>query len=176
MWGIESDNAPDDTFDDEVPDLPLNQVSQAEERDLVVWLLIFMVRLQARHYIPDAALTCMIKFLYIFFSVVGRTSSYVATIASSFPKSLYELRQRYGMSQQFKKMLVCCRCHSIYDYSECVEGCGSNKHSRKCINREHKNLSRKCEQLLLKTVEFSRGNTVLRPFKVYCYRSLTSSL
>ena len=87
MWDIESDNAPDDAFDDEVPDLPLNQVSQAEERDLVVWLLIFMVRLQARHYIPDAALTCMIKFLYIF-SVVRRTSSYVATIASSFPKSL----------------------------------------------------------------------------------------
>ena len=179
VWDIENDDSCDDGFssDNEVPDLPLNQdLSQAEERDLVVWILIFMVRLQAKHYIPDAALHCLIKFFYIFFSVVGRTSSYVATIASLFPKSLYELRQRFVSSQKFKRMVVCCKCHSIYDYSECVEGRGSTKHSRKCSNREHKNSSRKCEQLLLKTVEFSRGNTMLRPFKVYCYRSLTNSL
>ena len=51
-------------------------------------------------------------------------------------------------------MVVCYKCHSIYDYSECVEGRGTTKHSRKCIDQEHKNSSRKYEQLLLKTVEF----------------------
>ena len=177
VWDSDSEETCGDEFDnDEAPDLPLNQESRAEERDLVVWLLIFILRLQAKHYIPDVALTSLIKFLFIFFSVIGRTSSYVATIASSFPKSLRELRQRFGFSQKFKKLVVCLKCHSVYDFSECVEICGLIKHSRKCNNREHKNSSKKCEQVLLKTVELSRGNTLLRPFKVYCYRSVGSSL
>ena len=84
VWDSDSEETCGDEFDnDEAPDLPLNQESRAEERDLVVWLLIFILRLQAKHYIPDVALTSLIKFLFIFFSVIGRTSSYVATIASS---------------------------------------------------------------------------------------------
>ena len=65
VWDIENDDSCDDRFsDNEVPDLPLNQeILQAEERDLVVWILIFVVRLQAKHYVPDAALHCLIIYL-----------------------------------------------------------------------------------------------------------------
>ena len=177
MWDNESEHSSGDDFDDDgSPELPLPQDSHAEEKDLVVWILIFIMRLQAKHYIPDVALACLIKFLFVFFSVVGRTSSEVAKIASSFPKSLFELRQKFVLSQKFKKLVVCYKCHSIYNFSECVERCGVSTRSRKCSSREHKNSSRKCDHVLLKTVELSRGNTVLRPFKVYCYRSLASSL
>ena len=88
VWDSASDiedSCVDQLDDDEVPELPSIQASLAEEKALIVWLLIFILRLQANHSIPDVALTCLIKFFFIFFTVIGRTNSYIATIASSFP-------------------------------------------------------------------------------------------
>ena len=65
VWDSASDiedSCVDQLDDDEVPELPSIQASLAEERALIVWLLIFILRLQAKHSIPDVALTCLIKF------------------------------------------------------------------------------------------------------------------
>ena len=94
--------------DDQSPNLP-NPISQnhgTEENDLVKWILIVILRLQAKHYIPEAALNSLIKFLFVFFSVIGRTSPYVAKIVASFPRSLYDLRRRYNLTHNFKKIVV----------------------------------------------------------------------
>ena len=75
--------------DDQSPNLP-NPISQnhgTEENDLVKWILIVILRIQAKHYIPEAALNSLIK-KKNFFSVIGRTSPYVAKIVASFPRSL----------------------------------------------------------------------------------------
>ena len=56
MWDNESEDPSGDEFDDDgAPDLPLPQDSHVEEKDIVVWILIFIMRLQAKHYIPDVA-------------------------------------------------------------------------------------------------------------------------
>ena len=44
------------------------------------------------------------------------------------------------------------------------------------MHRDHKNSRKRCDNLLMKTVELSGGKSILRPLKVYCYRSLESSL
>lgn len=164
-----------DTNDEECPDSPLASNTHVQERDLVNWMVIFLLRLQAKFYIPAAALQCLIKFFYVFLSVIGQSSSYVAHMASFFPKSLYELHKQYQLVSKFKKMVVCSKCYSVYDRSECVENIGSLSKSRTCVHRLHKN-SPMCNKVLLKTIQLSSGKKLLRPFKIYCYRSLKSSL
>ena len=139
-------------------------------------LLSVILRIQAKHYIPEAALNSLIKFLFVFFSVIGRTSPYVAKIVASFPRSLYDLRRRYNLTLNFKKIVVCSKCHSTYDFSECVERNGTNKISRKCWNRQQIAYSHPCNQVLLQTVELLGGNKILRPFKIFCYCNLLISL
>ena len=104
VW--ETDNYSD--TDDELsgPNFALEGVFSDEDRDLVHWMVIFLLRLQAKFYIPDAALQCLIKFLSVFLSVIGRSSSHVAHMASVFPRSLYELRNKYRLGSKFKKMAV----------------------------------------------------------------------
>lgn len=112
----------DESCDDDAPDLPIVGHTQcSEEKDLVGWIIIFLLRLQAKHYIPDAALDYLIKFLCVFFSVVSRSSAFVSNITQTFPKSLYELRKRYSVAQSFKKYVVCCKCCTIYDESKSTE-------------------------------------------------------
>lgn len=166
-----------DTEDENSPDFAVVGNSHTDERDLIRWMVIFFLRLQAKFYIPDAALHCLIKFLYVFLSVIGRSSSYVAHMASVFPRSLYELRNQYQLGSRFKKMVVCTKCYSVYNQSECAEKVGSLTKSKKCMYRVFKNSrSKMCNNVLLKTIELSTGTTILRPFKVYCYHSLKSAL
>ena len=51
---------------------------------LVSWLLIFLLKLQTRYFIPDAALKLLIKFFSIFFSVLGQFSPFIKTIKNFF--------------------------------------------------------------------------------------------
>lgn len=162
-----------DLSDDEEPDLPVSRQSSTntEGKDLVSWIIIFLLHLQAKHCIPDAAMNYLIKFLWVFLFVVGRYGSFAANIAITFPKSLYELCQRYNLAQRFKKFVVCAKSTSIYEQSECMEIVGSTLKSRKCTYRAHRSSTKKCDNLLLKTVEVSGRRTILYQFKVYCYRS-----
>ena len=92
---------------DDTPDLPIVGHTCSEEKDLVGWIIIFLLRLQAKHYIPDTTLDYLIKFLCVFFPVVSRSSTFVSNITQTFPKSLYELRKRYSVAQSLKKYHKC---------------------------------------------------------------------
>ena len=61
----------DESCTEECPELP-SDISQTStiERGILSWLLIFLLRLQAKYYIPDAALQCLIRFLYVLFCVL----------------------------------------------------------------------------------------------------------
>ena len=73
-------------FYDEPPALPQQSTMTSKtENVLLTWLLLFLLRLQAKHYIPDSAVNCLLKFLYMFFSIVGRHSDFVANLALCFP-------------------------------------------------------------------------------------------
>lgn len=57
----------DESCMEECPELPSAAQKESEEENAILqWLLLFLLRLQAKHYIPDAAIHCLLKFLYIF--------------------------------------------------------------------------------------------------------------
>ena len=83
--------------------------------------------------------------------------------------------------QPFTKYVVCRQCSKLYKYDDCVDKIGSQTQSKRCMFIQfphHNQLSRRipCNSILLKSVEVASGKKFLYPFKLYCYRSLKSSL
>ena len=168
----------DESCAEECPELPSASASQdsVEENAIVQWLLIFFLRLQAKHYIPDAAVQCLVKFLYIFLCILGRYFTTIANIASKFPPSLYLLRKHLNLKQDFKRLVVCRKCNSVYSLQECIDESGTIPVARACFYRRNTHRSVRCGTPLLKTVELSSGKKILRPYKVYCYHGLKNAL
>ena len=85
-------------------------------------------------------------------------------------------------SYRFTRFVVCPKCYKLYHYGECIIKSGSHKSSSKCNhisfpNHPQQQHRRPCGQHLLKTIQLlTSGQKVLYPFKVYCYKSLRSSL
>ena len=111
-------------------------------------LVLFLLHLQSKHYIPDSAISSMLKFLYTFFTVISRVSQIGKTIADS-----------------FEHLVVCPECNSVYRLKDCIRRQGV---SELCRHQEFHS-SRKCGASLLKTVELASGKKILYPIKVYCY-------
>ena len=142
-----------------------------------------MIILQARYYVPSAAMNVLIKFLSILFKVLGQSSSVVAIIEKSFFTSFNVMCKNIHHNEAFVKYIVCSGCNQIYRLHDCVYTVGLQEYSKKCTYVEypqHPQLRRRqpCDYLLLKTVEISSrsGKKKLFPFKIYCYQSLEISL
>ena len=159
------------------PETPNNDATEtSSENGLVRWLLLFILKLQARHYIPALAINSLLKFLYVFFSIIGLQSNFVAKLASSFPKSIYMLQKYFGIEEEFTRFVVCKKCYSVCTYETCIDIHGLQKASKKCSYRLHANSRSECGALLLKSVTLSNSQVRLYPFKVFCYQSLNKSL
>ena len=171
LW---EDNEENIDLDYELPALPDVEAStdDSEESTLLTWLILFLVRLQAKFYLPEAAMNCLLKFLYIFFSIVGRNSSFVM---KNFPASTFLLKKYIKSKETFVRYVVCRQCYSVYEYNQCVDS-GSSLLSKTCTYRPHTTFHKYCGVKLLKTVHLKGDKKKLIPFKVYCYNSLQTSL
>ena len=89
------------------------------------------------------------------------------------------LARKHDKQLQFRKYVVCKKCHRIYHLSDCVEGYGRRQSKVCCFRRfpSHPQPSRRqpCGVKLLKTVEMVSGRTFFYPFLTYCYLSLEVS-
>lgn len=146
-----------------------------------MWMVGFLLILQAKYYIPDASVDLLIKFLYTFMLVTGRFSTFMKELADVFPRSLTTLLNLVKNKQCFTKYVVCPRCHTLYNYESCKEKVGSRVVSKNCAYiafPKHPQHSRRqpCKYPLLKSVEVRSGQIYLYPHKIYCYTSLISSL
>ena len=152
-------------------------------KSLASWLLIFFIRLQAHFHLSDVVLGTILRFLGIFFTVLGhRFSSVCAEIAHVFPRSVHTLTVSYGLKDmQIQRYVVCRKCHTIYFFKNCIEGYGATQRSKTCSHKafpNHPHLRRRlpCGTLLLKSVELASQRKILYPFKIYCYLNLKCSL
>ena len=171
---LEADFPP---FYDEPPALPQqNTMTSKPENVLLTWLLLFLLRLQAKHYIPDSAVNCLLKFLYMFFSIVGRHSDFVANLAGSFPMSVYQMQKFFGIKEEFARFIVCRKCYSVYEFKNCIEQSGVQLLSKTCNYRPHPNSRSQCGVHLLRSVTLLSGKQLLYPFKVFCYQGLRVSI
>lgn len=148
---------------------------------LMMWLLGYILTIQAKYYIPNAAIDAMLKFLYIFFSILSRFSPFFNPILEVFPKSLYSLYKLVHYEDSFNKFVVCPKCETIYAHEQCFENIGSQRRSKNCSKVKYPNHPfvtgrAPCQCILLKTVQFTSGRKLLYPFKLYCYKSVQSTL
>jgi hypothetical protein len=151
-------------FSGKAPPLPEEDdasLHSSPHHTLVMWYTGFLLLLQARHYISDAAMNLILKFMNIFFRVLSRFSSFLAPIASNIPSYTYQLRQT-SRKVNFKRYVVCPRCHGLYFYQDCITKCGSRLSSKTSPFVEFPNHTQRqhrtpCGHILLRSVVFLSG-------------------
>ena len=146
-----------------------------------MWIVGFLIQLQAKHYIPHSALNLLLKFFYTIFCILGQFSEFTSNMATHFPSTIYQLKKTLPVVHQFTRFVVCRKCWKLYHYGECVVMSGSCRSSRTCNhiaypNHPYQSHRRECGHLLLKSVSLASGRNILYPHKLYCYKSLKSSL
>lgn len=70
--------------------------SNRSQKALVMWLVGFLIQLEAKHYISDSALNLLLRFLHIF-RILGGYCGLVAAMATEFPSTPYRLKRMYTM-------------------------------------------------------------------------------
>lgn len=72
----EDDNISLEDTNLEAPLIPLfeDNIETQKATSLVLWIVGFFVSLEARYYIPDAAIDKLFCFVYLLFKVIGYTS------------------------------------------------------------------------------------------------------
>ncbi len=135
--------------------------------------LCFLVQLHSKHYIPDVALDALIKFLFVFLSVLTRIAPSVEVVKKFFPRSLYHLHnfESFSYDKAFTKYVVCpnSTCNYLYHFEEAVSKVGTNRVSNKCSHihfPKHPFPSQRkpCHATLLKKVTSTTGKEFLYPY------------
>ncbi len=151
-------------------------------QSLVKWVVGFLLILQAKYHIPNAAIDLLIKFMFALFCVLGRFSPLIRQLNALFPSSLHVMRKSFNTIMSFNKYPVCPKCSKVYTSFECcIEKVGSKQSSKTCSyiafpTHPHRSRRTPCKAALLKSVEYRSGKKFLYPFKVYCYCGLTAPL
>ena len=146
--------------------------------------LFFLFMFQSIFRLSDNALDVLLKFLSIFFKSLTKISSLPESFMQSLPCSIYTARQMSGGERdQFERYVSCPNCHTLYTLSECTtETSGGQIESKRCSfvkfpshpQTQHR---QPCGVKLMKEVKSKdSGGISLYPKRVYCYKSLISSL
>lgn len=166
------------------PDMPQFSHNDAEKQHcmcLSKWLMRFLLILQAKFRLPDKSMDYLLRFIYTFLCIVGTFSSFIKMLVRELPPTLHIIHKKVGLPNSFKKFIVCTKCSSIYEYKDCVNritSVAASKHCTYIAYPHHPHLQKRqpCNTVLLKTVEFTSGRTILYPRLLYCYKSLKDSL
>ena len=148
-------------------------------------VMCFILFWQVVFHVSDSSVAALVLFFHHFFRVLSsieRNSAIISALADSWPKSISSIYKSLGVDKMdFTQYVVCPKCDSIYDYNDCIiTRSDGSKVSKTCKHRpfpQHRYRSKRkpCGAILLQSVK-GKKDTSLRPWKVYCYRSLISSL
>lgn len=102
-------------FLEEAPPLPQesSEPEHSKQNSLILWFTGFLLLFQARHYVSDAAMNILLKFMRIFFCVLSRFSTFLPPLAHGIPSSIGNLRSK-SHKVTFRKYVVCPSCHRLY--------------------------------------------------------------
>ena len=145
------------------------EAMDAEQKDLVWWLVVFTSVFQTLHGLSFRATQWLLKFLGTLLLFLGRYSVKVAEIAAAFPSTVH-LRATYLKNQvPSYPVLVCNVCHALYDYKDCSEKRGAQFVTKFCSKRHRNNP-------LFRKIITSNGTLKFYPLLVYPFCSLISSV
>lgn len=120
----------------------------------------------------------------MFFSTLNVVikSPIISALAKNLPKSVKRCRKILQISDKvFEKYVSCVRCHSIYEFEECIDkGLRGKRASKHCQYKAYPNhpqaVHRKpCGALLLKEVK-CRNKMFCYPFRTFCWTGIIDSL
>jgi len=163
---IEQFTAPDfDDFDiesdDEYPD------SNLESDDS--WILLWILKYQARFRLPDVAIDSLIKF----FRIVLLDANHEKF--KNFPTSSYMMRKLLEIGKQLKTYAVCPNCNKLYNISEIRSTSGFKCNHVEFPNHPKRNLRKSCGTEVTKLVPTTSGYSV-KPKMVYPLPSLKAQI
>ena len=177
VWDETSDSSSSDESDSD-----LNcAVDDAENLRFIVCL--FLAFFQLCHRVSDRALSHLLSFL---FALLNHLMSYakgppIVNFIKNFPTTIYSLRKHIKQEASTTTYVVCPRCHSLYQQSQCSPIRDSfGIFSPKCdyvpfpnhLQRAHK---KKCGADLMKKVKLGQTYKFV-PRKMYAYYSIIDTL
>ena len=104
----------------------------AKAKAIINWTIGFLLILQARYYISNAAMNFLVKFLSIMLKILGQSSSLAAKIGKAFFTSFNMLCKSIDYDSSYLKYIVCSNCNKIYDLQQCIYNVGLQQYSKKC--------------------------------------------
>ena len=117
--------------------LRLKKLNDSKAKAIINWTVGLLIILQARYYVPNAAVNVLIKFLSILFKVLGQSSPVAAIIEKSFFTSFNVMCKNIHHNETFVKYIVCSSCNQIYQLDDCAYTVGSQEYSKKCTYVEY---------------------------------------
>lgn len=179
-----SENEDDLLSDIDPPPQPFNssciETVSSSSRTLSLWILHFLMFLQTSFRLSDIVMAHMLHFFSALFVVLGRFSQVGNEIAQCLPTSIYKARLLQNCPK-FSRYVVCKKCHSIYNFADCIDGLSFCRRSKRCSYRRfphhpYRSMREPCGALLLKTVQLANNCVHFYPNLTYCYLGLETSL
>ena len=157
------------------------QPREAAEFSFVRWLCIFITIWQMRFVISDSAVAALLSFLSVLFLAFTNVNEFFQAVYENFPrtiKSLWELNK--NQRRAFTKFVVCPKCCSLYQLTDCYYINRGEKHAKQCtfvefLNHHQRRRRGPCGADLVKVSRTVTGKQIIIPFKSYCYKSLKES-
>ena len=139
---------------------------------LVLFIVNFIALIQKKHYIPSAAISPLLKFLYTVFTILSKAAPNLEFF-QQFPKSFHQMQRIMDIRNGgFQRYVVCEKCSNIYTYENCLENVRTRVTPKVCKYKASRHASI-CNGALLRSVNLLSGKTIFYPRKVFCFMSLT---
>ena len=146
-------------------DLVQEETPQSNSSNMILCIMLMFLLLWSSFYgISATALNHLIQFLHRILSLILPSSPTVAALLTAFPTSLYMLKKFFNLDKDtFEEYVICPKCASLYNFSECFESGPANKVSPKVCNhvahRNQPHLSQRkaCGHRLLREVVTKSG-------------------
>ena len=116
---------------------------------------------------------CLLRFLKYILFIIGNAfhCHQVMESAQQFPVTLNNLYKQMVVENNhlFTKYVVCRKCHSIYNYDDCIvhrsSGCSESKRCSHVAypTHPHRTQRKPCDEILLKRIRASKGYKLI-PF------------
>ena len=134
-----------------------------EQAAFVWWVVVFTCVFQTLHSLSSRAVQWLLKFLGVAFTFLSRYSPAIGQMAQKLPTTLHQrevfLKNKLSVPL-VHQMVVCSRCHSLYNYYDCLEKRGTQVVILPCPEciKSRRNLP------LLKQLITNPGNNKFYPF------------
>jgi hypothetical protein len=171
-------NGPYEIFEDYAcPPFNLLQDANAtgsNQNNQFSWILLWIMNFRKRFNIPETATEALIKFMKLVLTEIGGEDF------STFPESLYKVRNNLGLKDQFRDFVPCPKCHKLYERDE-VENFRQDETPTimKCRHVEFPNSSRRrlrlCQEPLSRQIRSLNG-IIFRPELIYPFAGINNQL